>query len=170
MSTRQWITRARRAAILALTALTVSGCPDDEDDTDDDDFEPRNEAPYAYISKPASDVIINEGDEIVLEGEADDEEDGVLQGDGLVWSSDLAGSLGTGSPLTVADLAPGQHTIKLTAIDSEGATDSRTRGITVLPAEYNGENQDPVVTVTSPQPYTHYTLGEAVVLEGTVTK
>jgi hypothetical protein len=168
MSTGQWITRTRRAAILALTAFTVYGCPDDEDDTDYDiDTEVSNAAPYAYITKPVSNTTIGEGDELTLEGYGDDDEDGVLQGDGLAWSSDVDGNLGTGSPLTVTTLSAGHHTIKLTATDSEGATYSDTRDVAVFPAEYGGENQEPVVTVTSPEGYTHHAVGEIVVLEGT---
>jgi hypothetical protein len=58
-------------------------------------------------------------DTIQLIGEAYDPDDGMLHGSHLVWSSNVQGTLGSGSPLA-AKLQAGAHTITLTATDSDG--------------------------------------------------
>jgi hypothetical protein len=76
-----------------------------------------------------------------LVGSGYDPDDGALTGTALAWSDNIAGALGTGSPLAVT-LQPGPHTITLTATDSDGNAISTTTQITVAGAA-------PVVTVST---------------------
>jgi hypothetical protein len=57
---------------------------------------------------------------IILSAEAQDIEDGPLDGDSVVWTSSLDGVLGTGAELVVGELSPGQHLITVKATDSDG--------------------------------------------------
>lgn len=61
---------------------------------------------------------------MILDGHADDLEDGELAGASLVWRSDRLGRLGTGPQLALPGLTlePGWHEITLTATDSDGQT------------------------------------------------
>jgi len=61
---------------------------------------------------------------VVVEGVAYDLEDGDLSGDALLWSSDVDGVLGSGGSQAFSDLTPGEHTITLTAADSDEGTGS----------------------------------------------
>lgn len=90
-----------------------------------------NSSPSATILVPSSDTTINEGAILTLEGEGSDPEDGDLSGSQLSWSSSQDGGLGTGSSLSVSSLSEGDHTIELVATDSEGATGSDTRLVSV---------------------------------------
>jgi len=62
----------------------------------------------------------NFGDLVSVKGSAFDPEDGVLQDSAFTWTSSTNGVLGTGRVLTTTDLLPGNHTITLTATDSDG--------------------------------------------------
>jgi Carboxypeptidase regulatory-like domain len=161
-----WKVRAYRAAFVALTAyFTLVACI--EDPAND---EPVDYTPSVTITAPENWTEFTVGTEIRLEGTADDNEDGVLQGDALVWQSDLEGEIGTGSPLTVSHLRVGLHKITLTATDSKGhSRKSSILPIPVLPEEYGGTNGAPVVTLLSPNGnYLHYAVGETIVLDATV--
>jgi len=71
---------------------------------------------------------------IFFDGIGDDQEDGMLSGINLVWISTLDGILGYGETfnLEATDLSEGEHTISLTAIDSEGSTATATVKIYVF--------------------------------------
>ncbi len=150
-----------------LFAAVSLGCPEDDDGGDYDyDYE-YNTTPTADIQRPASGAVLREGDVVTLEGTGDDYEDGILSGSALVWTGDwTTGPLGTDSPIDVRDVPPGAWTVTLTVTDSEGATSSATRSFTVLPEEYNGENQDPTATVIAPDALSVFPFGSTIVLEG----
>lgn len=82
-------------------------------------FSVANQAPTVAILAAEID-----GDFVVLSGFATDREDATL--DGLSWSSDLDGPLGTGKRLRIrtSDLTPGSHQITLEARDSAGSKSS----------------------------------------------
>ena len=80
-------------------------------------------SPTPNFSQPASRPAY-------LSGVAYDTDDGVLAGTALVWTSNIQGSLGTGTPLSVK-LRPGVHTITLTATDSDKNSISTTTTVTV---------------------------------------
>ena len=93
-----------------------------------------NQAPSAAISSPADGATATFGSTVSFQGSGNDPEDGSLTGAALVWTSNISGQIGTGASFTRSDLAVGTHTITLTATDSQGATGSATRTITVNPA------------------------------------
>ena len=68
---------------------------------------------------------------IRLSGEADDVQDGTIENQGLVWTSDVSGNLGSGSEIALTKLPLGNHTITLTATNSAGLTASQSIKITV---------------------------------------
>lgn len=82
-------------------------------------------APEVFIDGLA-DATFKQAELIELIGEAEDLQDGVLDGKSLVWTSSLSGTLGTGSELHVTGLKTGTHTITLTATNSAGLTSSQS--------------------------------------------
>ena len=73
----------------------------------------------------------------MLQGGANDPEDGTLSGTALSWSSSLDGALGNGPSLTVDSLSAGSHTITLQATDLGGVMNQATLLLTVTPATPN---------------------------------
>ena len=86
----------------------------------------ENQPPQVLITSPTDGSVFVLSDDIVLEGTGDDREDGPLIGESLVWSSNLAGQLGTGESVVLAagTLSPGTHIITLTATDSGSLTET----------------------------------------------
>jgi len=82
-------------------------------------------APSVFVDALANSTF-KTTDMIELTGEADDVQDGDLDGANLVWASDIAGKLGTGSEIHVTGLASGTHNITLTATNSAGLTTSQS--------------------------------------------
>lgn len=83
-------------------------------------FSVPNHVPSSVaITNPPDGYAQPAADMISLRGGAFDADDGYLPDSALSWSSDIQGSLGTGSPL-YANLNPGTHKITLTATDSDG--------------------------------------------------
>jgi hypothetical protein len=102
--------------------------------------------------------VVEEGTPIVLGAAASDPNDGDLSAT-VSWESDLAGLLGTGSPLTVTGLPPGEHAIRAVVVDAEGlmAADSTTvlavarPAVTILSPAHGGvvDVNDPVMLTAS---------------------
>jgi hypothetical protein len=69
---------------------------------------------------------------IAFEGLGYDPEDGELDGTSLSWSSSISGSLGSGQLLHLSTLPDGDHTIALTATDSDGNPDTDTTTLSIL--------------------------------------
>jgi hypothetical protein len=93
--------------------------------------EVENKAPQVAI---AGETMMQReaGKPLVLTAIAVDLEDGSIPGADVQWSSSLAGSLGTGRTLLLPQgLAPGEHTITLTAADSTALQSQDTITITV---------------------------------------
>ncbi len=106
---------------------------------------PPNGLPTASIVSPANgDTFLTTGN-IVFSGSANDPEDGPLIANFLVWSSTVGGQIGTGGSFSAA-LGVGQHTITLTATDSQGATGTESISITVAPPP----NRPPTASIESP--------------------
>jgi hypothetical protein len=81
-------------------------------------------APQAEILAPVDQSsgaprTVTAGTSVTFTGSANDVEDGPLSGAALVWTSNVDGSLGTGSSFARTDLAPGMHTVTLTVTDSD---------------------------------------------------
>jgi hypothetical protein len=87
--------------------------------------------PAVAISEPAANQRFVAGQPISLRGMGLDPEEGILPEAALSWTAGGA-TLGSGSSLMVTELAPGAHTIELTARDSSGAAKYATVQITVL--------------------------------------
>ena len=62
---------------------------------------------------------------------ASDIEDGPLAPEALSWHSDLDGDMGTGSELLTTEMSEGEHPLKLTDEDSDGAKGKTTITFTI---------------------------------------
>jgi len=84
-------------------------------------FEVPRKAPDVVILTPENDTLFHPHEAIVLDGDADDLEDGELTDISLTWSSDRQGILGSGRQLILPGLMleAGEHEIALTAMDSD---------------------------------------------------
>jgi hypothetical protein len=95
--------------------------------------------PSVTITAPTDGHHFLAADLITFEGTASDPDGGEI--DSLVWTSNVDGRLGAGSPLMV-NLSPGTHTITLTAYDDEGASSSTSISVTAT--------APPSVVITAP--------------------
>jgi len=93
-------------------------------DQSDAIFSVAKHPPRAYIWRPETDSLYYGEQMIILEGLAQDNEDGTLTDTAFSWSSDLDGALGAGNSLAIraSALTEGNHTITLAAQDSDGQT------------------------------------------------
>ena len=91
--------------------------------------EPGNSAPSATIDSPSDGATYSDGDVVSFSGTASDAEDGDLSGS-ISWSSDLDGSLGSGSSVSSA-LSVGTHTVTASVVDSGGLSGSDSIEVTV---------------------------------------
>lgn len=112
--------------------LTVT---DDEGATDSDavivTVGPKpNLAPKVTIVSPGEDESFREGTAITFTGTALDPEDGELSGTALIWTSDDE-RIGYGASFSVSDLGRGEHSIVLTATDSEGGRGVARASLTI---------------------------------------
>ena len=80
---------------------------------------PAKKPSVVQINSPANNFSQPAANPLYLSGSVYDIDDGVLSGSALKWSDDVAGDLGTGSPLTVT-LKAGTHNITLTGTDADG--------------------------------------------------
>lgn len=90
-----------------------------------------NTSPEVEISEPENGDTLVVSTSVTFSGSATDEEDGQLSGSALVWTSSRDGGLGTGTSFTRDDLSAGNHTIVLSAMDSDGATASSSVTISI---------------------------------------
>ena len=89
--------------------------------------EPFILSPYEGTSLPADQPIL-------LRGGASDAEDGSIEAEKLSWRVN-GNNVGTGESQIITGLGPGQHTIALTAEDSDGNMATLERTVTVRPLE-----------------------------------
>ncbi len=105
----------------------------------------QNRLPSVQILSPSNNEVLYDAAAATLTGSASDPEDGVLDGAALTWSSNVDGSLGSGSS-AVAALSLGLHILSLTAIDSSGGAGSDDVVVTVA----QPGNEAPMVTIVQP--------------------
>lgn len=99
---------------------------------------PVNVGPAVTISSPDTTstdapLYVAPGAAVTFTGAATDPEDGPLTGGSLVWVSNVDGQIGTGETFMTSSLSEGQHTVTLTATDSEFASDTETVLVIVNP-------------------------------------
>jgi hypothetical protein len=95
-----------------------------------------NHAPDVILLNPLANQIYPFGDLIILQGSANDFEDGALPDASLVWTDNLQGGLGIGPSVPLNTLTPGKHTITLTASDSLNISSSQSVTIVVAYPTY----------------------------------
>ncbi len=93
-------------------------------------------SPEAVIFLPTEGASFYTTHPFYAQATAFDWEDGPLADDaGYVWSSDVDGELGSGPWVVLAAMTPGEHTLTLTATDSDGNTTQASVQVTILAAE-----------------------------------
>ena len=123
-----------------------------------------NQRPAISITSPADGATFVTTESVTFAGSATDQEDGDLPSDALVWTSSLAGAIGTGASFAKTGLGEGEHVITLTAADAAGA--QGTASITIVVTAAAGT---PSVTIASPGSGTTITAGATVTFEGSAT-
>ena len=89
-------------------------------------------APQVTITEPEDGAAFEEGATIVFKCEATDREDGVLSGESVVWYADSEDTiLGTGTEMETEAISRGEHTIIVTATDSDGKVGTDEITITI---------------------------------------
>lgn len=119
-------------------------------DESDATFTVVKKVPKVTIFMPEEGGTVVYGESILLQGFASDLEDGNLPDSSLSWTSNLSGSLGYGSNVLV-NLTPGEHTITLSTVDSDGNTASSQIIINVvqcftLSLAHSGLGSDPIAS------------------------
>jgi hypothetical protein len=115
----------------------------------------RRGVPVVAIGEPAGLAPVLAGAPVTFAATATDALDGDL-GAAIVWTSDRAGSLGTGTPISVNGLAAGRHEISAAATNAAGLTATATMTLDVqLPAP-------PVVEIAAPAAGTVADFGAAL--------
>ena len=102
-----------------------------------------NTAPMVGISSPLDGSTYFVNAPVTLTGSSQDTEDGDISA-GLVWTSDLDGTLGTGASLQVTLTTLGLHAITATSTDQGTLIGSARVTVTVV------ANTAPVVGISSP--------------------
>lgn len=121
-----------------------------------------NEPPLLTIEEPEPGLTITQGTALSLRGLALDPEDGDLS-DLVDWTSDIDGSLGTGSVITVNWLSSGIHTLRASVSDSDGL--GSTVGIQIV-VEQPAANTAPLVVISAPGPVLSFPAGAAIAFSG----
>jgi PKD repeat protein len=91
-----------------------------------------NAAPSVMISSPESGASFQALTNVTFTGSAMDAEDGNIS-QNIAWSSNINGSIGTGSSFSKGNLSPGQHTITASVSDIGGKTASKSITVTITP-------------------------------------
>lgn len=90
-------------------------------------------APQVSISHPGEGEMRVVGVPVPMIGQANDAEDGELQGASLTWTSNEEGVLGTGQTFDWTPAVLGEQTITLTAADNDGMEASDSITLTIVP-------------------------------------
>lgn len=126
-----------------------------------------NTPPDVQIDSPPDGSPFIEGSEITFTGTVTDQHDITIPETNIIWSSNVDGELGTGSEITVSTLSLGNHTINLSATDSESLTGTAEISVAITPS--NGGNTSPAAVINSPADQSQFTAGTQVMFSGTGT-
>ncbi len=125
-------------------------------DTSDNYIVIPTHEPQVNILYPEADMAWAPGQPLILRGMGYDLEDGAVADEALVWTTELSGTLGTGSKLEIPGLVTGTHPITLTATDNDGNV-----GVASIDVHVGYDLLD-VVAVSLPT--VHADAGDSVVL------
>ncbi|MBK9173217.1 MAG: VCBS repeat-containing protein [Chloracidobacterium sp.] len=102
-------------------------------DQSDNTFTVAGRGPTVNILTPGDNSSYVGVQPVMLQGTANDLEDGELSGTALKWISNLDGQIGTGQSLSMPaiNLTEGVHTISLSAQDSEGFIGTKSVTVTI---------------------------------------
>ncbi|HEY3189775.1 MAG TPA: DNRLRE domain-containing protein, partial [Solirubrobacteraceae bacterium] len=117
------------------------------------------DSPTVTIAQPPSEASYFVGDAITLQASAHDGA-GVDLSTHVVWTSNLAGPLGTGAVVTTS-LGEGTHTVTASVTDGQDLTGSSQITLTVTPPPPG--NTAPLVTITAP------TVGQTLASSAPIT-
>jgi hypothetical protein len=120
------------------------------------DWGGANAAPSVAITAPAHGATVTEGEAVSLAASASDPEDGDVSA-AILWSSSLAGPLGSGASLTLTDLWIGAHLVTASVTDSGGRSSSASVALTVA-----DPNAAPSIEITAPADGTTVAPGATV--------
>lgn len=160
---------------ISLSAVDSDGAPFSESVSIEVTASGANRPPEVAILSPADGSVVTVGEEITVEGRAEDPEDGPIDSvdqiraeaeheDGtttdLLFSDGEVGDIEAGAfEILNTGSDPGTITYRVFATDSEGATSSDEIDIRW--------NDVPTLEFTSPEPGSAFTLGDRIVVEGT---
>ncbi|MDX2302305.1 MAG: malectin domain-containing carbohydrate-binding protein [Microscillaceae bacterium] len=100
----------------------------------------NNDVPVLTITSPSQNpATFSSEDVVIFTATANDAQDGNIASS-ISWSSNVDGSLGTGSTISTANLSIATHTITATVTDGCGITSTTTTSVVI----------DPIVGVTLP--------------------
>jgi hypothetical protein len=97
-------------------------------------FTVADKPPELFISNPQENNKLSPGWPVILLAQGTDVEDGSLPVGAMTWTSNRDGNLGSGDYLIAStqNMSPGDHTITLTGVDSNGQTASYTTQINLV--------------------------------------
>jgi hypothetical protein len=107
------------------------------------------ESLFVLIASPRNNQQFNAGDSITFCGVAADPAEGNLNGDSLVWSSDIDQQIGTGNELTSDRLSAGTHAITLAATNSQGVKQTAAVTISIAGSEQTTTTTAPGTTTST---------------------
>lgn len=110
----------------ALVRVQVSDGYHTVEDVSDATFIVVDKAPRVLILSPSEGVLLEEGQSLVLNGQAVDQGGTPLTGEALSWSTDRDGLVGTGDTLILPSLPSRILRIILKATDAEGRSSQAT--------------------------------------------
>ncbi|MFZ5785373.1 MAG: pre-peptidase C-terminal domain-containing protein, partial [Acidobacteriota bacterium] len=128
----------------ALIKVVVTDGINTTSDTSDAPFAVGAKSPEVVITGIREGALLLPDERPALSAFAADAEDGTLDPGAFTWTSDRAGSLGTGNELSARTLAAGVHTISVTGRDSSGASTSEDVHVTAL-----GDGDGPVYLLSA---------------------
>ncbi len=121
-----------------------------------------NQPPAISLTTPTDGSTHYAGDTIVFTASAADPDDGDLS-ESIVWSSDVAGVLGTGASIQRNDLAVAVHAVTASVTDAQGATAQQGLSIEVI------DNTPPSITLVAPTGDVTLFTDETLTLTGTAS-